>query len=119
VVRNDEATACGLGVYTTGRSNLITQDPVHDLIMIVNDAKADTDYGAVYFWLEGGSANNDELSYNTGINCPADNVEYGADGGLAEVFAGSPTLTSLLIHHNYAEGTSGVFLRRAVTGNRE
>jgi hypothetical protein len=109
VVRNNEATACGLGGYTTGSSNLITQNSVHDLIMIVNDAEADTDYGAVCFWFEGGSADNNELSYNTGINCRADSIDYGADGGFVEVFAGSSTLTNLLIHHNYAEGTTGFF----------
>jgi hypothetical protein len=103
VILKNEITRTGTGVTAAGESNLITGNYVHDLTMLVNDQAPDTDYGAVCFWVQ---ANNNEISYNRGINCRAPSYDYGYDGGFVEVWQ---TGDNTYIHHNYAENTNGFF----------
>jgi hypothetical protein len=102
-IRNNEMRASGRGAAVLGQFNLLTQNYVHDLRMIVNDASPFNDYGAVCFWIE---APNNVVSYNRGINCRAPSIDFGHDGGFIEVFnQGDNTY----VHHNYVENTNGFF----------
>lgn len=103
VVSANEITRTGTGVTVSGQYNLMTGNYVHDLTMIVNDSTPWTDYGAVCFWLQG---NNNEVSYNRGINCRAPSYDFGHDGGFVEVWQNGD---NSYIHHNYAENTNGFF----------
>jgi hypothetical protein len=103
IVAKSEITRAGTGVMVSGQYNLVTNNYVHDLKMIVNDSAPYTDYGAVCFWLE---ANNNEVSYNRGINCRASSYDFGYDGGFVEVWQSGD---NSYIHHNYAQNTNGFF----------
>jgi hypothetical protein len=102
-VSNNEITRTGTGVMVKGQYNHMTGNYVHHLNMIVNDSQHWTDYGAVCFWLEAG---NNEVSYNRGISCKAESIDFGYDGGFVEVWQNGD---NSYIHHNYAQNTNGFF----------
>jgi hypothetical protein len=103
VVQRNEITRTGTGVTAAGEANVLTGNYVHDLTMIVNDSAPYSDYGAVCFWLQ---ANDNEVSYNMGINCKAPSHDFGYDGGFVEIWQ---TGDNTSVHHNYAENTNGFF----------
>jgi hypothetical protein len=103
LVQHNEITNTGTGVMIRGQYNRAAYNHVHDLRMIVNDKRRNTDYGAVCFWLE---AANNEIDHNTGIECKAESSDFGYDGGFVEVWKNG---SNSKIHHNYAENTNGFF----------
>jgi hypothetical protein len=63
--------------------------------MTVNDAAADTDYGAHGIFI-GVGCNNTEVNYCTSTGHVATSIDYGFDGSFCEIFGAS----NCLIHHN-------------------
>jgi hypothetical protein len=103
IIWKNEVTRSGAGVRAAGQYNLLTGNYVHDLTMVVNDPEPWSDYGAVCFLLE---ADNNEVSYNRGINCRAPSYDFGHDGGFVEIWQRG---NNSYIHHNYARNTNGFF----------
>jgi hypothetical protein len=106
VVRNCRITNAGMGIGSWGSYNLFTRNFVHDLNMIVNTPKEvhpDDDHGAVAFWM---FAPNNEISYNTAVNCRAPSYDYGHDGGFFEIWGNGD---STYVHHNWSENNDGFF----------
>jgi len=101
IVRNCDITNVGMGVSVYGQYNLITQNTIHDLIMVVNTSGGDDDYGAVGVWL---FASNNEVSYNDIRRCAAPSYDYGTDGGAIEFYG---AVNNSYIHHNWAEDNEG------------
>ena len=101
IVRDSEATSVGIGIAVRGRHNLVTQNYAHDLAMVVNTPGGDDDYGAVGVWLFN---SNNEVSYNTMVNCIAPSYDYGSDGGAVESWG---VVHNSYIHHNWAQGCNG------------
>jgi hypothetical protein len=104
VVQNVEATNVGIGVGVYGQWNLVTRNYIHDLHLVRNTPGGDDDFGAVAIWLFN---SNNEVSYNTMIDCSGPSYDYGSDGGCVEVYAGSNDSNNLHIHHNYCEESNG------------
>lgn len=103
VVRNNEATKTGMGISIHGTHNLVTNNYAHDLTMVVNDPGGDNDFGAVGIWL---FSSNNEVSYNKLINCKAQSLDYGFDGGVVELYG---DVDSCYVHHNWGENCEGAF----------
>jgi hypothetical protein len=103
-IQNVEITNVGQGIVVESQNNLITNNNVHDLKMVVNDATANNDYGAVGIAL---FESNNEISYNTILNCKAVSTDYGFDGGAIEVFGNNSNVNNNNIHHNYAKDNLG------------
>ena len=101
IVRDCEATNVGIGVAVHGQHNLVNQNYVHDLAMVVNTPGGDDDYGAVGVWLFN---SNNEVSYNTMLNCIAPSYDYGSDGGAVESWG---VVHNSYIHHNWAQSSEG------------
>lgn len=110
IVRNIEATKVGMGFAIIGQFNLVTANYAHDLTMIKNTPGGDDDYGAVGVWL---FASNNEVSYNTLINCIAPSLDYGLDGGMVEFYG---DVDNSYVHHNWGQKCNGAF---EVGGNGE
>lgn len=104
IVRNNEVTRVGLGIVVLGSHNLITNNYLHDLLMVVNNPGGDDDYGAVGVALEFSSGN--EVSRNKMINCKAPSLDYGFDGGMVEFYG---NVDSCYVHHNWGENCEGSF----------
>jgi hypothetical protein len=101
VIRHNEATLVGLGVFVRGEGNVITDNYIHDLKMVVNGGGADDDYGAVGVWLAG---SNNEVAYNSLVGCRAPSLDYGVDGGAVELYG---TVNGTQVHHNFAVNCEG------------
>lgn len=103
-VQNVEITNVGQGIVVEAQNNLITDNNIHDLKMVVNDVTPNNDYGAVGIAL---FESNNEISYNTIVNCKAVSTDYGFDGGAIEVFGNNSNVNNSNIHHNYARDNLG------------
>jgi hypothetical protein len=114
VIRNNEITATGYGAAVYGQFNLLTQNYVHDLHIIVNDA-AGGNYGAGCFFFQQAGSGGNEVSYNRGINCRARDAFFNFNGKFVEVYNNGD---NLYIHHNYAENPQGFFEAGAGGGSR-
>lgn len=111
-VLNCEITSCDIGAMMVGEGSLFQGNYVHDLIMGV-DAAPGIDPNLV-----GGAegifinASNNEVAYNTFVNCqgPAEWVggNGGCDGGATEITVSAcETMTNIKIHHNYSYNNCG------------
>ncbi len=115
IVRNNEITAAGSGVWVRGQRNLITGNYIHNLVMIVDTPKEISDkddYGAVGVWFCNGY---NEASYNKIVNCRAHSYDYGEDGGAFEWWGDAP---GNYVHHNWAENNNG-FMEIGCPGKRD
>jgi hypothetical protein len=101
IVRNIEATLVGEGLSVHGRYNQILGNYIHDLTMVHNTRGGNDDYGAVGIWLFN---SNNEVAYNSLINCRASSYDYGEDGGAVEFYK---DVNNSYIHHNYAYNAEG------------
>ncbi len=101
LLQNNEATNVGIGFEIESQYNLITHNYAHDLTMVVNDRRANNDYGAEGVGLQ---APNNEVSYNRFVNCTAPSYDYGTDGGAVEMYG---TVDNSSVHHNYAFNDNG------------
>jgi hypothetical protein len=101
IIRRMGATHVGTLAQVESQYNLITGNNVHDLSMVVNDGDANNDYGATGVLLH---ASNNEVSYNRFVNCKAQSIDYGWDGGGVELFG---TVDNTTIHHNYVNNAVG------------
>ena len=109
---NNEITDCDIGIMISGEGSEVRGNYVHDLIMGV-DAAPGVDPNSV-----GGAegifinASNNEVSYNTFVNCKGD-AEWvgsngGCDGGATEVTVGAgETLSNVRVHHNFSYNNCG------------
>jgi len=104
-VRDSEMYATGWGVRLLGQNNKVINNNIHDLLMVVNDAAPNNDYGAagVVIW---GGANGSEIAYNRFVRCRAPSQDYGTDGGVVEFWE---TSQDHKIHHNYTNDNNGAF----------
>jgi hypothetical protein len=57
VVLGCEITDCGAGMWIARNDNLITQNYIHDLVMVTNDPAPDNNAGAVEWWADLASPN--------------------------------------------------------------
>jgi hypothetical protein len=101
-VQDIEATNTGFGVSIWGQYNLVTHNYAHDLQMHINTPTPNNDdCGAIGYLL----ANSDnEVSYNSCVNCRATSYDYGHDGGVVEIYGNGD---NSYIHHNYGSGSNG------------
>jgi hypothetical protein len=104
VVQDNEITNTGFGVTIHGMYNLVTRNYIHDLRMVQNTPGGYDDYGAVGVLLN--HASNNEISYNSMVNCSASSYDFGTDGGAVEWWGDS---NNNYIHHNWATGDDGFF----------
>jgi len=102
IIQDIEATNTGFGVSIYGQFNLITKNNAHDLQMHINTpTPTDDDCGAIGYLI----VNSDnEVSYNSCINCRAPSYDYGYDGGGVEIYANGD---NSYIHHNYGKASNG------------
>jgi hypothetical protein len=102
IIQDIEATNTGFGVSIYGQFNLITKNYAHDLQMHINTpTPTDDDCGAIGYLI----VNSDnEVSYNSCINCRASSYDYGHDGGVVEIYANGD---NSYIHHNYGAASNG------------
>ena len=111
-VLNCEITSCEIGAMLSGEGSLFQGNYVHDLIVGVQADSGDDPNmrgGAVGVFI---NASNNEVAYNTFINCqgPAEWVggNGSCDGGATEVtVAACETMTNVEIHHNYSYNNCG------------
>jgi hypothetical protein len=88
-------------VSVHGRNNKILSNYIHDLTMVHNTQGGNDDYGAVGIWLFN---SNNEVAYNSLINCRAPSYDYGEDGGAIEFFK---DVSNSYVHHNYSYNANG------------
>jgi len=102
IIQDIEATNTGFGVSIYGQFNLITKNNAHDLQMHINTpTPTDDDCGAIGYLI----VNSDnEVSYNSCINCRAPSYDYGYDGGVVEIWANG---NNSYIRHNFGSGSDG------------
>jgi MYXO-CTERM domain-containing protein len=119
-VRNCEVDGSGgilqLGFGVMGQNNLITGNYVHDLSGMTGDTGTmNTSGGAEAFMV---MASNNEISFNSAVNCWGPNSTLGGfEGGCYEIVDGAAkaTITNVSFHHNYCESSVGLF--EASSGN--
>ena len=120
VVRNCEVDGSEgylqMGFGIMGEGNLITHNSVHDISGMTGDSgDMNTSGGAEAYMVMG---SNNEISYNSAINCWGPNQTLGgAEGGCLEIVNGAAlsTITNVRFHHNYCERSVGLF--EACSGN--
>lgn len=106
IVRNTEITKTGIGIVVNGRHQLVTNNYIHHLHMVVNDAvPTDNDFGATAVLLFDGL---NEVSYNIMDSCFAPSYDYGEDGGAVEIYADNKNADTCYVHHNRAYNTNGL-----------
>ncbi len=113
ILQNNEITAAGLGISVYGQNNLITKNYIHDLHMVLNDTTPSNDYGAVAINLYN---SNNEVSYNTAVNCRAPSYDFGYDGGVVEIYADKFNVNGIFIHHNWSNNSEGFLESGGVSG---
>jgi hypothetical protein len=101
IVRDIEVTNVGIGIGIYGERNLATGNHVHDLHLVVNTPGGDDDFGAVGIWLFN---SNNEVSYNTMVNCKAPSHDYVYDGGAIEWHG---HVDNCYVHHNIGMNCNG------------
>ncbi len=114
VVRNCEVDGSEgyfqLGFGIMGDGNLVTGNSVHDLSGMSGDSgDMNTSGGAEAYMVMG---SNNEISYNSAINCWGPNETLGgAEGGCLEIVNGEAlaTIENVRFHHNYCERSVGLF----------
>jgi len=113
-ILNNEIVRCDIGMMLSGTESLVQGNYVHDLRVVV-DAPPGVDPNLVG-GAEGifGNGSNNEVSYNTFIDC-SDYAQWtggDCDGGATEVAVPAGvggTVSGLKIHHNFALNTCGFF----------
>ena len=104
IVRNCECVSMGscVEVVTNSEYNLLTHNEVHDMTMRVNDIEPDNnDGGANGFLIR---SPNNEISYNSCVNCIAESYDYGFDGGIIELYGDT---SNTYVHHNWSKNSDG------------
>lgn len=110
IIRNNEITNVGIGIFVYGKHNKILKNTIHDLHIIRNtpkDVNSDDDYGAVGIAI---AASHTEVAYNKIYNCLDYSYDYDVDGGAVEFWAddyGGNFVQDVSIHHNYFENNNG------------
>jgi len=82
-IKNNEVSGCGIGFRLEAQNNSVYQNQIHDLVMVVNDATPDNDYGAIGVMI---SASNNDVYENLIYNCSAASTDYGTDGACLEIY---------------------------------
>jgi hypothetical protein len=105
-----------LGFSISGQNNLIVGNYVHDLSGLSGDSgNVNTSGGSEAFVMNAG---NNEVAYNTAINCWVPNTTLnGAEGGCLEIIGNKAgeIIENAFFHHNYCERSVGLF--EACAGN--
>jgi len=109
---NSEVDDCDIGIMLGGEGGIVKGNYVHDLYMAI-DAPPGVDPNLV-----GGAegifvnASNNEVAYNSFVNCSGAAVWVGAngdcDGGATEVsLQSAATMTGVNVHHNFSYNSCG------------
>lgn len=105
-----------LGFSISGQNNLVVGNYVHDLSGLSGDTgNVNTSGGSEAFVMNAG---NNEVAYNTAINCWVPNTTLnGAEGGCLEIIGNKAgqLIENAYFHHNYCERAVGLF--EACAGN--
>jgi hypothetical protein len=105
-----------LGFSISGQHNLIVGNYVHDLSGLSGDTgNVNTSGGSEAFVMHAG---NNEVAYNTAVNCWVPNQTLnGAEGGCLEIIGNKAAelIENAFFHHNYCERSVGLF--EACAGN--
>jgi hypothetical protein len=105
-----------LGFSISGQYNLIVGNNVHDLSGLSGDTgNVNTSGGSEAFVMNAG---NNEVAYNTAVNCWVPNTTLnGAEGGCLEIIGNKAgeLIENAFFHHNYCERSVGLF--EACAGN--
>ena len=105
-----------LGFSISGQYNLVVGNYVHDLSGLSGDSgNVNTSGGSEAFVMNAG---NNEVAYNTAINCWVPNTTLnGAEGGCLEIIGNKAgeLIENAFFHHNYCERSVGLF--EACAGN--
>jgi hypothetical protein len=105
-----------LGFSISGQHNLVVGNYVHDLSGLSGDTgNVNTSGGSEAFVMNAG---NNEVAYNTAINCWVPNETLnGAEGGCLEIIGNKAgeLIENAFFHHNYCERSVGLF--EACAGN--
>lgn len=99
-----------LGFGVMGENNRIIGNLVHDLSGMSGDSgDMNTSGGAEAYMI---MASNNEIAYNSAINCWGPNETLGgAEGGCLEIVNGAANsvIENVYFHHNYCERSVGLF----------
>ena len=105
-----------IGFTISGQNNLIVGNFVHDLSGMSGDSgNVNTSGGAEAYVMNAG---NNEVAYNSAINCWGPNQTLnGAEGGCLEIIGNKAgqLIENAFFHHNYCERSVGLF--EACAGN--
>jgi hypothetical protein len=105
-----------LGFSISGQHNLVVGNVVHDLSGLSGDTgNVNTSGGSEAYVVNAG---NNEVAYNTAVNCWVPNTTLnGAEGGCLEIIgnAAGELIENVYFHHNYCERSVGLF--EACAGN--
>jgi hypothetical protein len=105
-----------LGFSISGQNNLIVGNYVHDLSGLSGDTgNVNTSGGSEAYVMNAG---NNEVAYNTAVNCWVPNTTLnGAEGGCLEIIGNraGELIENAFFHHNYCERSVGLF--EACAGN--
>jgi len=120
---NNEIDECDMGIMLGAEGSLVRGNYIHDLIMgIDDDPGVDPNLvgGAEGIFI---NASNNEVSYNSVINCTGPARWVGSngvcDGGATEVSAASGgTIQNVHVHHNFSYNSCGFFEVASYFGDR-
>lgn len=105
-----------LGFSISGQNNVIVGNYVHDLSGMSGDSgNVNTSGGSEAYVMNAG---NNEVAYNTAVNCWGPNKTLnGAEGGCLEIIGNKAgqLIENAFFHHNYCERSVGLF--EACAGN--
>lgn len=109
---NSEITDCEVGAMIIGENAVFKGNYVHDMILGIEPERGgdpNTAGGAEGIFV---NASNNEIAYNTFINCSAPvswiEGESSCDGGATEVTINAcSTVSNVNIHHNYSYNSCG------------
>jgi hypothetical protein len=115
-IEGEEFGKMQLGFSISGQHNLVVGNYVHDLSGLSGDTgNVNTSGGSEAFVMNAG---NNEVAYNTAINCWVPNETLnGAEGGCLEIIGNKAgeIIENAFFHHNYCERSVGLF--EACAGN--